>query len=407
MNSVIVAIGDELTSGQCVDTNSAFLAARLGECGVTTDAHWTIGDDHDQIVDALRRGTQLADVVVVTGGLGPTPDDLTRQALAEVMGVSLELCPQCLADLEAFFRRIGRKVSDANRIQAMLPAGARPLANPVGTAAGIEATLNDTTIYCLPGVPHEMRTMAESHVLPKLSGGRVVAHHLLRTYGLGESDIGATLADLMQPTEDIRVGTTAESGLISVRITALGATSEDAAAKARARGEIVAERLGGIVFGRDDDTLASVAGEALRRSGQTLSTAESCTGGLIGEMITAVSGSSEYYTGGVVAYANEVKQRLLEVPEKLLTEHGAVSEPVAAAMAEGCRRRFGTDWAVSVTGIAGPTGGGPDKPVGLVFTAVAGPKGTTVTRHMFVGPREIVRLRSARSALNELRLAMG
>ena len=405
LRAVILGIGDELITGQVVDSNSAFLSSRLAERGIETIAHWTIGDDRAAIADVFDRAAQAADVVIATGGLGPTPDDLTRDGLADAMGVELVRDETSLAQIEAFFQERGLTASDVNRRQALCPAGAEPLANTMGTAPGVAATLHQARVFVLPGVPHEMRNMFAQHAEPRLTGAGVTVSRVIHTFGMGESDVGKALADLMV-LPDVRVGTTVAAGVISVRIRFV--TDDRAAAEARvaAVADDVKQRLGSIVVGEGEATLPVVVGDLLRANGQHVATAESCTGGMIGQLLTSVSGSSDIYLGGVVAYANEIKQAMLDVPAELLAAHGAVSEPVAAALAEGCRRRLGADWAVATTGIAGPTGGTADKPVGLVFTAVAGPDGTKVSRHLITGTRQIVRLRAARATLNELRLRL-
>jgi len=405
--AVILAIGDELTTGQCVDTNSAFLATRLGELGIRTIGHVTIADDRAAIADAFGQAAAQADLIVASGGLGPTADDVTRHALADAMGVELALNEACLTHLETLYAQWGRTVSEANRSQTMLPVGTSPIDNAMGTACGIDARLGEVHILCLPGVPHEMRAMFEQEVVTRLIlGDHAIVHRALHTYGCAESDLGATLADLMTADGDVHVGTTASAGVISVRITARGDSVTQADGQADAVANDVRKRLGAAIFGEGDQTLPAVVGALLQQRRQTLATAESCTGGLIGKLMTDISGSSSYFLGGTVAYANEVKQQHLDVPEALLASHGAVSEPVAAAMAEGARKRFDADWAVSTTGSAGPTGGTDEKPVGLVFVGLAGPAGVSVTRHHILGPRDIVRLRTARSALDQLRRAL-
>lgn len=407
MKAIILAIGDELTSGQHVDTNSAYLSGRLAMTGIHAAAHWTIGDDLSAIADAFARAAEAAELVIATGGLGPTPDDLTRQGLADAMQRPLALDADSLAMMEEFFAARGYRLSEANRVQAMLPAGAKPLANPHGTAPGILAKLGEATIVCMPGVPHEMVAMFEQSVLPRFSGqAGVIVRRVLHTFGMAESQVGVELADLMAGQGHTLVGTTVRAGVISINMQTRSDSPEVAS---RVLDELAADvrgRLGAAVFGEGDETLASVVGKLLISAGQTLATAESCTGGLIGEMLTDVSGASEYYLGGIVAYANEVKQAILDVPAELLEQFGAVSEQVAAAMAEGCRARLGADWAVSTTGIAGPTGGSDEKPVGLVHVALAGPEGTTTLRQHISGTRGIIRTRAACAALNMLRMAM-
>ncbi len=407
MQAIIVAVGDELIRGRTVDTNSAHLAMRLAERGIPTAAHLTVGDDEGAIAAMISQAAETATVVIVTGGLGPTPDDVTRHGVARAMHVELVLNQHCLRQIEAFFARRGRRMVSTNRVQAMIPATAEPLANPEGTAPGIAARLGEAQLFALPGVPHEMRRMFEDGVMPRLPAQRgVILSHMIHTYGAGESDVAAKIRDLMARGANPTVGTTAAAGLISIRIVA--AADAPGAARELLAGvtAVVKQRLGRLVVGDSDQTMASVVGELLVRRGETVATAESCTGGLIGEMITHVSGSSAYYRGGVIAYADEVKVNQLGVDPDILARNGAVSEQVAAAMAQGARTRLGATWAVSTTGIAGPTGGTEEKPVGLVWFGRAGPDGVAAVRRVFPGTRTIVQRRAALSALNDVRLAL-
>ncbi len=409
MRAVILAIGNELVTGQTVDTNSAWLSRRCAELGIEIVEHRTVRDDRPPIAAALRAAASVAEAVLVTGGLGPTADDLSRQGLADALGgAELVLDERSLAIIADFFRRRHRDMIPANRIQAMIPAGAKAIDNPIGTAPGLSAEIDGTRVFIMPGVPREMELMFNEHIAPLLHAGNgVILHETLHCFGTGESDIGARIEDLMDRSADPLVGTTAAAGIIGVRITAKGATRDDAQAKIDRIAAEVRHRLGTLVFGQGTDTLGSVVGALLRERKQTLATVESCTGGRIGAMITDVPGSSEYYPGGVIAYANEVKTSRVGVPEELLASHGAVSAPVAAALAEGARREFAADWGVGVTGIAGPGGGTPDKPVGLVYIAVSGPDGTEVQEGRYPGTRDQVRERSAMAALNLLRLRIG
>ncbi len=407
MRAIILAIGDELTTGGQVDTNSAYISQALTGVGIATAAHWTVGDERAFIAETFSRAAGAAELVIATGGLGPTPDDLTRQALADAMGCELTLDQASLAMMQEFFAARAYTLSETNKVQAMLPVGAAPIANAHGTAPGILATLGEATVVCMPGVPHEMKAMFADHVLPKFAGGgQVILRQTVQTIGMPESELGEKLADLMTAGGDTKIGTTVKAGIISVNIQVRGQRAEIASQKLAKLSQAVTGRLGGTVFGQGEQSLASCVGVQLTAASETLATAESCTGGLIGKMLTDASGASEYYLGGVVAYDNAVKQSLLDVPAELLASHGAVSKQVAAAMAEGCLRRFASDWAISTTGIAGPTGGTPDKPVGLVHMALASRDETTTLRQQISGPREIVRLRAAMTALNMLRLAM-
>ena len=407
MKAIILGIGNELTSGQTIDTNSAYLARRLVARGIETVAHHTLGDERSAVAEALADAAERAELVLVTGGLGPTADDVTRHGLADALGAELVLHEPSLRRLEAFFRRRGRTMVPANRIQVMFPAGSEPIDNRCGTAPGIAARLGTSQVYVLPGVPHEMRAMFDEQIAPRLPAAKIaIAERTLHTFGTGESDVAARIADLMRRGANPTVGTTVRAGLISIRVSAVGRSAERAGELADGVLDEIRRRLGDWVVGADDATMASVVGELLRQAGQRLATAESCTGGLVGAMVTDVPGSSDYYLGGVVAYANAVKQDALGVPEALLRDHGAVSEPVARAMAAAARERFGADWAVALTGIAGPGGGSDDKPVGLVYIALASSAGVDVHRHVFPGDRVIIRLRAATAALNYLRLAL-
>ncbi|HUT57914.1 MAG TPA: competence/damage-inducible protein A [Phycisphaerae bacterium] len=408
MNAIIIAVGTELTSGQTIDTNSAYLAERLAGLGIDALEHRTVGDERAAISAAIKCAAAAAELVVVTGGLGPTADDLSRHGLADAMGAELSLDGESLRAIEDMFRRRGRRMAESNRVQAMVPAGARALPNRMGTAPGLAAAVGGARVYVMPGVPAEMRRMFEEAVAPRLPQGQgAIVCRTIHTFGAGESDVGAKIADLMARDADPLVGTTAAAGLVTVRIRCRAGKADEAQRRIDAAAAEIRRRLGELVVGEGNETMASAVGSLLRARGQTLATAESCTGGMLGAMITAVPGSSDYYLGGMVAYCDRLKQELLGVPGGALSEHGAVSEPVAAAMAEGCRRRCGADWAVAVTGIAGPGGGSQDKPVGLVFIALAGEGETHVQRHVFGGTREMVRVRSSLAALNALRMRIG
>ncbi len=406
MRAAIVSVGDELTSGLTVDTNSAWLARKLGERGILVAVQMTVPDDKSAIARTLSSAAGQAELVIVTGGLGPTADDLTREALADVLGSPLTPDKPSIDRIEGFFRARGRRMVESNRRQAMIPEGAEAIANELGTAPGIEARLGGARVFVLPGVPSEMKDMFGRCVLPRLTGEAVLLHRTLHTFGSGESDIGTAIADLMAPGRSVHVGTTASSGLVSIRLYCRGETPSQTRELIDETCSEIHRRLGELVIGEDDFSMAEAVGGMLRAHGQTLATAESCTGGMVGQMITAVAGSSEYYLGGVVAYSNELKQELLGVPAETIETSGAVSAETAKAMALGARDRLGTDWAVSLTGIAGPGGGTAEKPVGLVFTGLAGPDGVDSERHVMPGTRDMVRLRAALASLNGLRLAV-
>ena len=405
----IISIGTELTLGQSVDTNAAWIAEQLASQGVRCERHVTVPDELESIRDAVRQAAAACDVVIATGGLGPTADDLTRQALAAAAGVTLEIDAASVEQIRAFSAQRGRQMPEHNRVQAEIPRNARAIANSCGTAPGVCLELAGTPCYALPGVPFEMKTMLTREVLPQLraaAAGRVLRSRRLHCFGMPEAAIGEHLADLMTPGRNPEVGTTAGMGVISVRINASEDSPEATDALLDEAEKEIRVRLGNVVFGRDGETLAAALGALLAARGETLSTAESCTGGLIAKLLTDVPGSSVYFVGGAVAYANELKQQVLSVPAEILASVGAVSGPVARAMAEGARRGFSSTYALAVTGVAGPTGGTPDKPVGLVYFGLATPTDSIVREVRFGSdaPRDVIRERAARTALNLLRL---
>jgi len=405
----VIASGTELTLGQSVDTNSAWLAARLAALGIRTERIVVVPDDAAALRDALLQAAGATDAILLTGGLGPTDDDLTRQVLADVVGVPLELDPLSIEHLRAFFAARGRDMPERNTVQALVPRTARAIPNACGTAPGVRIAVRGTPCFALPGVPFEMRAMFDRDVAPELraaAGGAVLLSRRLQTFGLGESDVGGRIADLMQRGRDPEVGTTADLGVIGVRINATAMSADEATRRLDDTEAEIRRRLGDAIFGRDDDTLAAVVGRLLTAAAATLSTAESCTGGLLGALITEVAGSSNYYRGGVVSYANEAKIRLLGVSAADVEQHGAVSEAVARAMADGAGRLFDTPYALAVTGIAGPGGGTAEKPVGTVFIALATAGGTNVEQKLNRYERETFKELTARQALELLRRAV-
>ena len=411
MDAIVLSIGNEIALGQTVDTNSAWLSGRLAEVGVQVVMHVTVADELAPLTREIARAAEMADLVLITGGLGPTEDDLTRQALAQAMGVDLVRSEPHLRQIEAFFAARNKPMPPANAIQADVPRGSTPIDNTCGTAPGIRAKLGRAEVFVMPGVPREMRIMYERDVLPAFvarTGGATITARTLLCFGAGESDIGTAIRDLMARGRNPTVGTTAKLGIIGVRIHAHG-VSRTAAEDLLARDEAeVRRRLGDLVFGQDDETLAHAVGRLLAAREQTVSTAESCTGGLIAKQFTDVGGSSAYFMQGVVTYSNRSKTALLHVPAELIERHGAVSAEVAEAMARGCREFAATDYALSVTGIAGPGGGTTAKPVGLVFIGLSGPAGCKTQEHRFgeTLSREDIRERAAAVACNLLRLKL-
>lgn len=408
MDAIVISVGNEITLGQTVDTNTAWLSRRLAEVGVRVILHATVADEIAPLDREIRRGCELAELVLVTGGLGPTEDDLTRQALAAVLGAPLELHEDSLERIRTFFKERGRPMPEANAIQATFPAGSTPIENTCGTAPGMRAQVGRATIFVMPGVPREMRVMYDRDVLPFLrerTGGAVILARTILTFGAGESDVGERIRDLMQRGRNPTVGTTAQQAVIGVRIHAAGASPAEAATLLEQTSTEVRSRLGSLVFGQDDDTLWSAVVRDLIARGRTVSTAESCTGGLVAKRLTDVPGSSACFLDGVVTYTNAAKSRLLGVPPNLIAAEGAVSRSVAETMATNCCRLSGSDYAIAITGIAGPTGGTQEKPVGLVFIALADAAGCTVTETRWGAflTREEIRDRASKAAINLLR----
>lgn len=412
MNATTLSIGDELALGQIEDTNARWIAERLAALGLFRAEHRTVGDDRAAIAEALAALAARSALVVATGGLGPTADDLTRDALNDLTDGGGELVEdaEARAALDRWFRGRGRAMPLSNLAQAMRPRSARCVANEQGTAPGLLATVRSATIVCLPGPPREMRPMFEREVVPiarTLAGERTVLTETVHAFGLGESALAERIAPLMLRTaRDDRpiVGTTASRSIVSARIRAEGIELEARAAVERAAAEI--ERAWRpYAYGRGATTLAAATIARLIERDETIAVAESCTGGLVGQMLTAVPGSSRAVAGGVIVYSNDLKERLLGVPRSILAAHGAVSEPVAAELARGARSVAKTTWALSITGIAGPEGGTTAKPVGTVFIGLASPEGVVVRRFHFPGERDVVRDRAAKSALQWLRCA--
>jgi len=401
------------------------LAERLLELDIECHYQVSVRDHAGDMDDAFRRSLSRSDVVLVSGGLGPTRDDITSEVLARTTGRELVLDEASLEAIRTFFHDVGREMSESNVKQALFPAGAEVLPNPIGTAPGfmLEEQVPVTgggasrrvLVFCLPGVPRELARMLDEQVLPRI-GARLVGPErpgatvcvrarLLRTFGMGESSLETELKDLARDG-DVEIGFRTAFPDNYLRVVARGDSAATADARIAAVVAAVRERLGPLVYGEGEETLPAVVGGLLRERGATVAVAESCTGGLVAERITDVPGASQYFRGGVVAYANEAKQALLGVPAELLARHGAVSEAVARAMAEGVRARFAADIGIATTGISGPTGGTAEKPVGLVYLALARAEGTTADGFVFPIDRLRHRMLTAQVALDWLRRAL-
>ena len=428
MKAEILTIGDEILRGEIVDSNKALLAERLLDYDVECRFQTSVRDDPEDMTDAFRRAVVRSDVVLVSGGLGPTRDDLTIAVLARAFGRELVLDEASLESIRDFFRRVGRDMAENNAKQAWFPRDAEVLPNPIGTAPGCALALGpaetgagEALVFCMPGVPRELRRMLEEQVLPRIASRRaarkdaaspavaggplVVRAALLRTFGVGESSLDADLKDLARE-EGVELGFRTSFPDNALRPLARAATAELAAARVAALVAQIRQRLGPIVYSESDETMEVVVGRMLAERGRSVAVAESCTGGLMAEKLTRVPGSSVYFLGGVVAYSNASKVAMLGVPEALIAHHGAVSCEVAQAMAEGARERFGADFGVSTTGISGPDGGTPEKPVGLVCVGIAWEGGCHTDRFVFPLDRDRHRALSAQIGLDWVRRSL-
>jgi nicotinamide-nucleotide amidase len=404
----LIAVGSELLRFGRRDGNGDWLQERLSRAGAEVLGRALVDDDPGRIASQLAASAGRASLVVLTGGLGPTEDDRTREALAAWWGRPLLRDPALVRELHARFARFGRIPSPEQERQADVPQGAVPLANPVGSAPGLLLSRGGVQVVALPGVPAEMRAMAEAHVLPLVrdrAGGAALRTRVLHVAGRLESEVDGAVADLYAG-EGTVLTILAGAGEVHLGLRAEGSDAGVAEGRLSSLDAVLRARLGGDVYGADGDTLASVVGAALARAGQTLAVAESCTAGLLAAAVTAVPGSSGWFRGGVVVYADDLKVALAGVPEELLRAHGAVSEPVARALAEGARATARADWGLGVTGIAGPGGGSAEKPVGLVCVALSGPGVGEVRCLRLPGDRELIRRRSVAVALDLLRRAL-
>jgi nicotinamide-nucleotide amidase len=408
MRAEVVAIGSELTSGHTVNTNAAYLARRLQGLGFPCAKHTAAADEKTGIVESLKAALSRSDLVIATGGLGPTDDDITMEAVAEAVGRRLVREPGAARTIRVFYRRHRRRISQLALRQADVPVGATALPNPIGTAPGLWLPLTEgKLLVALPGVPREMRAIMERSVEPRLrrrQKGRVLVSRTIRTVGLVELQIQALLRRL-SISSSVEVGLYPHLGMVDVRFTVMGKSRSQARRILNRLEGALRRRLGPLVYGVDDQTLEEATGEALVRRRQTLAIAESCTGGLVSDRLTNVPGSSRYVLMAVVAYHNRIKQELLGVSAKALARYGAVSAPVARSMARGVRRRAHADVGLAITGIAGPTGGTANKPVGLVYLALADQRRSLVKRCLFHGDRLAIKEQACQSALAFLRNA--
>jgi nicotinamide-nucleotide amidase len=405
----IVSIGNELLTSQTLNTNASYLGERLFSIGIPVVSSYTAGDDVDLIVRMLNLASGDADLVLVTGGLGPTDDDVTRQGFAKFLGSELQLQSELLEKIQNIFARRERPMPEKNKIQAHIPAGAKTIENNLGTAPGIRAESKGKLYFVMPGVPSEMKQMFEESVFPELqrfAGKGAIIVLKLRCFGAGESVIAEKLSDLMQRGRNPLINCTVQYGVITLHIIATAEDKDKAQQMAERCEKTLRNALGELIYGTGEQTLAEVVGAKLAQQEKTIAVAESCTGGTLAKLLTDIPGASRYFTYGWVTYSDTAKIKELGVKADLIKEDGAVSHRVAEAMAKGVRKRAGTDFAIGITGIAGPDGGSEQKPVGLVYISVDSDSGCETKRFIFAHNRDFIRLQAAQTALNMLRLKL-
>ena len=413
MNAEIIAVGSELLTPYRQDTNSLYLTEKLNELGVEVRFKSIVGDDREGLVAAAKLAMRRSDIILFSGGLGPTEDDLTREAVAEALGLKLSRDPEILARLEERFAKRGYKMPPNNMKQADVIASAAALPNSLGTAPGqwIAGKYDgqERFLMLLPGPPYELKAMFEAEGVPRLRG-RVPSQHIamrtLKMAMLPESQVDARVAPIYKTFTDVETTILAGGGEIQLHLRCRKESKSEAEARVEALAEKIEDEMGDAIFSRKGETIEQIVSYLLQMRSMTLAVAESCTGGMLAERLTSISGSSRYFLGGAVVYSNELKTQFANVPKALINQHGAVSREVAASMAEGIRKRCLSSYGVGITGVAGPGGGTEQKPVGLVYIALAGEEGTQVVERNFPGDRARIRQFSTEQALEMIRRAL-
>ena len=406
MKAEIIAVGSELLTPDRVDTNSLFLTAHLNRLGVEVTRKTVVGDELSALRNAFSEAMDRVELVIASGGLGPTEDDRTRDAVADLLGRKLARDPAVMSRIEARFRQLGRTMSEVNARQAMVPEGATVLENDRGTAPGLWLEAGGRIVILLPGPPHELKAMFSAQVEPRLerfsTGVRLVAREL-RVAGMGESDVDQRIAPIYTRHSDVQTTILAAPGEIQIHLRAWSADIPAAESVLQQIQESIVLTLGEAVFTTAGESMEEVVARELTMRQATIATAESCTGGLLAERLTRISGSSAYFLGGVVSYSNTLKSAWVDVPAEIIESRGAVSPEVAVALADGIRRRTGATIGVGVTGIAGPTGGTPEKPVGTVHVAIADATGSKERGVRYPGERDRIRWQASQTALDLVR----
>jgi nicotinamide-nucleotide amidase len=406
----LLTIGDEILYGQIVDTNSQWMSVELDKVGIKVIRKTTVGDVESEILTAFAEAEKRADIILITGGLGPTSDDLTKPLLAKYFNCGLVINEEALREVTEFFKSRGRELTEINRQQAALPTACEKIANPNGTAPGMWFNKNGKIFMSMPGVPHEMKKMMTDSVIPKLKetfNTPVIYHKVIRTIGLGESYLAEKISNWENALPDhIKLAYLPSLGEVKLRLTSFGNSSEQMESEVGELTEKLKQLIGQFIFGYGDDPIEVVIGKTLREKKLTLSVAESCTGGYLSHLITSVPGSSDYFLGSMIPYAYEIKMRQLGVKPETLEKYGAVSEPTISEMASVVRARFNTDIGVATSGIAGPGGATPDKPVGTVWIAYSD-RHQTVTKKLQLSKDRAINIRMASVAvLNLIRLSL-
>lgn len=411
MKAEIITIGDELLIGQVVDTNSAFMATRLNEAGIHVCQITSVSDNREHIIEALDNAKKRADIILMTGGLGPTNDDITKNTLCEYFNVGLRFDAEAFKDVEFVFKVRGREVTEVNRRQAEIPENSIALRNKNGTAPGMWFDVSGKVYVSMPGVPYEMKALMEDEVIPRLQKRftlPVIVHKNVLTIGIGESFLAEKIAawEASLAKDGIKLAYLPSVGMVRLRLSSSGNDAKILTQKTNKKIEELKTLVGEFIYGYDNDTLEGVIGAMLKERKQTISTAESCTGGYISHLITSIAGSSDYYVGSVITYSYEIKTLELNVSADLLSVKGAVSQEVVEQMAAEVRRKFKTDYSIAVSGIAGPSGGTPEKPVGTVWIAVATPERVFSKKFQFANNRLRNIQMTSNAALNLLRKEM-
>lgn len=404
----IIAIGDEILYGQTLDTNSHWISGVLDEINVKVHYRTTIGDNREQMLEAFEKGVERSDIVLITGGLGPTRDDLTKPLLAEFFGVQMILNDSALEDIKSLFKKAGREMTDLNLNQAELPSNCIKITNKMGTAPGMWFEEKNTILVSMPGVPYEMKKMMKDFVLPKIQekyGKGVIHHKIIKTIGIPESKLAEMIKDWEENLpQDIKLAYLPSLGQVKLRLTALGDNLEKLKSEVDTQIKELNHLVGKYIYGYDTDEIEGVIGKMLKEKNQTIATAESCTGGYLAHLITSIPGSSNYYKGSIISYSNDVKTDKLGVDQKILEEYGAVSEETVKQMAENVRKVLNTDVGLATSGIAGPDGGTAEKPVGTVWIAYSDSDKTIAKKLQLTKDRMLNIQWSAYGALNLFRL---